>query len=192
MPYKSSSFHLSFYIRCFSPWPSCCTSAGLTAICQCLSWTSPKLDTGLQMWLPMCQTEGKDHFPASADYPVGNNHLGCGWLAHYWLTFHLLSTGTCRSVSVKLLCSSVGIWGFYILDVGLQLLLLKFIHFLLTPFPASWDALRAFLLLLPKIWYCLWTCQGMTLFQQDMALLIMFSLSRCVTHLTVCISPICL
>lgn len=120
--YKSSSFHLPFYIRSFSPWPSWCTSAVLTAICQCLSWTSPKLDARLQMWPPMCQTEGKDHFPATASYPVGNNHLGCGWLAHYWLIFNLLSIGTLRSVSVKLLCSSIGIWGCYILDVGLQLL----------------------------------------------------------------------
>lgn len=111
MLYKSSSFHFSFSIRCFSPWSSWCTSAGLTAICQCRSWTSPKLDARLQMWPPICQTEGKDHFPASAGYLVGNNHPGCGWLAHYWLIFHLLSTGTLRSVSVKLLCSSIGILG---------------------------------------------------------------------------------
>lgn len=68
------------------------------------------------MWPPMCQTEVKDHFAASAVCPVGNNHPGCGWLEHHWLIFHLLSTGTLRSVSVKLLCSSIGIWGYYILE----------------------------------------------------------------------------
>lgn len=138
------------------------------------------------MWPPMCQTEGKDHFPASAGYPAGNNHPGCGWLAHYWLI--LLSTGTLRSVSVKLLCSTIGIWGYSILDVGLQLLLLNFIRFLLTQFPACWDPLRPFppvYRILPQIWYCLWTCQGMTLFQLDMALLIMLCSGGCVTHPTV-------
>lgn len=88
------------------------------------------------MWSPMHQTGGKDHFCPSAGYPVIDTTQDvAGW--HIADSCSIcFSLGSWGLFLPSCFPDSTGIPGYSTLHVGLQLLLLNFVRFLLTQFPA--------------------------------------------------------